>query len=109
MTHTVGTMLVEGIEEEDSLRGSFLLSVPAVLGGNILTIIIDLIQGDFSFAGIPWYAMILALLISGVIGYLTIDLLLWIARKINFGWFCIAVGSLALLITLIMIILAVTT
>ncbi|NHJ06312.1 MAG: undecaprenyl-diphosphate phosphatase [Candidatus Heimdallarchaeota archaeon] len=106
---TIGTLLIEGIEEEDALRGSFLLSVPAVLGGNILTLIVDLIQGDFSFEGIPWYGMILAFIVSCGIGYLTIDLFLRLARKINFGWFCIAVGSLALVITLIVVILSITT
>ncbi len=106
---TVGAMLVEGIEEEDTLRGSFLLSIPAVIGANILTLIIDLIQGDASFADIPWYGMIMAVVISGVTGYITIDLFLRLAKKINFGWFCITFGALALVITLIMIILAVTT
>ncbi|MHA1211690.1 MAG: undecaprenyl-diphosphate phosphatase, partial [Candidatus Heimdallarchaeota archaeon] len=65
---TIGTMLVEGVDEEDSLRGSFLLSVPAVIGANILTIIIDLIQGDMSFEGIPHYARFLAILVSAVVG-----------------------------------------
>lgn len=106
---TVGAMLVEGVEEEDTLRGSFLLSIPAVIGANILTLVIDLIQGEASFAEIPWYGMILAVVISGVTGYFTIDLFLRLARKINFGWFCITFGALALVITLIMIILAVTT
>ena len=106
---TVGALLIEGVEEEDALRGSFLLSVPAVLGGNVLTIVVDAIQGEFSLAGIPWYGMILALVISGVVGYLTIDFFLWVARKINFGWFCIVVGALALIITLIVMILALTT
>ncbi len=106
---TVGALLIEGVEEEDALRASFLLSVPAVIGGNLLTIIVDAIQGEFSLAGIPWYGMILALLISGVVGYLTIDFFLWVARKINFGWFCIGVGALALIITLIIMILALTT
>ncbi|NHK31909.1 MAG: undecaprenyl-diphosphate phosphatase [Asgard group archaeon] len=106
---TVGTMLVEGVEEEDSLRGSFLLSIPAVIGANILTIIVDLIQGDMSFEGIPAYAMFLATLVSAVIGFATIDLFLRLARKINFGWFCITIGALALIITLIIVILALTT
>ncbi|NHJ40077.1 MAG: undecaprenyl-diphosphate phosphatase [Asgard group archaeon] len=106
---TVGTMLIEGVEEEDSLRGSFLLSIPAVIGANILTIIVDLIQGDMSFEGIPVYAMFLATLVSAVIGFATIDLFLRLAKKINFGWFCITIGAIALVITLIVIILALTT
>jgi len=106
---TIGTMLIEGVEEEESLRGSFLLSIPAVIGGNILIIIIDLIQGEYSFAGIPWYGMVLAIIISGVVGFLTIDLFLRLAKKINFGWFCIAIGTLALVVTIIIIILKLTT
>ncbi len=106
---TIGTMLIEGVNEEDSLRGSFLLSIPAIIGGNILIIIIDLVQGEYSFAGIPWYGMILAVIISAVVGFATIELFLRLAKKVNFGWFCITIGALALVITLIIIILALTT
>jgi undecaprenyl-diphosphatase len=106
---TMGTLLIRSVKDDEALRGSFLLSVPAVLGGNILLIVIDLIQGDVSFEGIPWYGMVLAILISGVVGYLTIDLFLWIARKINFGWFCLLLGGLAVIITGMMIILSLTT
>ncbi|MHA1124558.1 MAG: undecaprenyl-diphosphate phosphatase [Candidatus Heimdallarchaeota archaeon] len=107
---TVSTMLVEGIKEEETLRGSFLLSVPAILGINILTIIINLIQGEPIFgADIPWHGILLAIVISGVIGYLTIDFFLWVAKKINFGWFCISFGILAVIITIIIVILNVTT
>ncbi|NHJ31575.1 MAG: undecaprenyl-diphosphate phosphatase [Asgard group archaeon] len=106
---TIGTMLIEGVNEEESLRGSFLLSIPAVIGGNILIIIIDLIQGETSFEGIPWYGMILAIVVSAVVGYATIDLFLRLAKKVNFGWFCIIIGVLALIITIIIVILALTT
>ncbi len=106
---TIGTMLIEGVNEEESLRGSFLLSIPAVIGGNILIIIIDLIQGEYSFAEIPWYGMVLAIIISGVVGFFTIDIFLRLAKRINFGWFCIAIGALALVITIIIITLKLTT
>ncbi|MBK5113282.1 MAG: undecaprenyl-diphosphate phosphatase [Candidatus Heimdallarchaeota archaeon] len=106
---TIGTMLIEGVNEEESLRGSFLLSIPAVIGGNILIIIIDLIQGETSFVGIPWYGMLLGVVISAIVGFVTIDLFLRLAKKVNFGWFCITIGALALVITLIIIILALTT
>ncbi|MEA2070236.1 MAG: undecaprenyl-diphosphate phosphatase [Asgard group archaeon] len=106
---TIGALLVEGVEETEALRLSFLLSIPAIIGANMLIIIIDLIQGEFSFTGIPWYAMLLAVIVSAVVGFLTIDVFLRLARKINFGWFCIAFGSLALIITLLFVILKVTT
>ncbi len=106
---TVSTMLVEGIKEDEALRGSFLLSVPAILGINVITIIIDLIQGEPLFAGFTWYGILLAIIISGVIGYLTIDFFLWVAKKINFGWFCISFGILAVIITIVIVILNVTT
>jgi undecaprenyl pyrophosphate phosphatase UppP len=69
-----------------------------------------LIQHEPVFgAAIPWYGILLAIVISGVIGYLTIDFFLWVAKKINFGWFCIAFGILAVIITIIIVILNVTT
>jgi undecaprenyl-diphosphatase len=106
---TVGTMLMEGVEDEEAIRGSFLLSVPAVLGGNVVLIVIDFIQGEQSLAGISWYGAVLAIFISAIVGYLTIDLFLKLAKKINFGWFCIAIGAIALVITIVIIVLSVTT
>ncbi|MCF2144335.1 MAG: undecaprenyl-diphosphate phosphatase [Candidatus Heimdallarchaeota archaeon] len=106
---TVSAMLLEGIQEEESLRLSFLLSIPAVIGANILTIIIDLAKGEMSFTGIPIYGMFLAIFIAAIVGYLTIDLFLRFAKKVNFGWFCVAMGALALVITIIIITLRATT
>jgi undecaprenyl-diphosphatase len=106
---TIGTMLIEGVNEEESLRGSFLLSIPAVIGGNILIIIIDIIRDETSFEGIPWYGMLLGVVVSAIVGFVTIDLFLRLAKKVNFGWFCITIGALALIITIIVIILALTT
>jgi len=106
---TVGALLIEGIQEEEALRLSFLLSIPAVIGANILTMVIDLIQGEMSFAGIPVYGIFLAILISAIVGYVTIDLFLRLAKRINFGWFCIVLGALAIVITIIVVILQATT
>ena len=53
--------------------------------------------------------MILAVIVSAVVGFVTIDLFLRLAKKVNFGWFCITIGALALIITIIVIILAMTT
>lgn len=75
---TVSALLLRNVDEEQSLRLSFLLSLPIVLGGNIF-----LNLRGFVFES----EMLWGLLASFVFGLLTIHLLLRLARRINFGWF----------------------
>ncbi|MFH1602227.1 MAG: undecaprenyl-diphosphate phosphatase [Candidatus Shapirobacteria bacterium] len=87
---TVATFLFLGYSKVDSLRLSFLLSLPLVLIANIFLNFNYLSQGVY----------LGGLLFSFVFGYLTIDLLLKIAQKINFGKFVIFFGLLTILASL---------
>ena len=81
---TTSALLFRGFSPEKSFRISFLLSIPTMIIGEI---------GFLFLKGIFFspYAL-LSLLISFVVGYLTIDLLLKFARKINFSYFCFVLG-----------------
>jgi undecaprenyl-diphosphatase len=80
---TVSILLLRKFDEAVALRLSFLMSLPIVLGGNI---ILNFRYFTFSIE------MFLGLVFSFVFGLLTIDLLLRLARKINFGYFVLIFG-----------------
>ena len=89
MTITTGCFV--GYERKFAVRFSFLLSIPAVLGANILSL------KDAISVGIDWGQV-------PVVGYLCIRLLKMIADKGKFGFFayyCWAVGLLTLILNLI--------
>ena len=85
---TVSTLLLRKFDEAFALKLSFLMSLPIVLGGNIA---LNLSKLEFSSE------MLLGLIFSFVFGLITIDLLLKIARKINFGYFVLFFGGLVIL------------
>ena len=92
---TVSAVLLEKYDQDNALRLSFLMSVPVA----IASIIVDIIFGEGSvFGTLEPFLIILSTLISFLVGYLTIELLLRIAQKISFGYFCISYGIIAYLI-----------
>jgi undecaprenyl-diphosphatase len=100
---SVSTILLEGYNQENALRLSFLMSVPVALA----SITIDIFFGGAQIITIlnP-ILIIITTLISFIIGYITIELLLQIAQKINFGYFCIIYGVVAFLIIIPFIIIS---
>lgn len=92
---TIATALLLGISSYDAFEFSFLLSIPAVLGANILTF------KDLSNATISIPAIVIGILISALTGLLALLLLkqLVLKRKLHyFGIYCIAISILALII-----------
>jgi undecaprenyl-diphosphatase len=89
---TVSALLLRKFNDNIALELSFLLSLPIVLGGNIV-----LNLDKLSFAHNEW----IGLLASFVFGLLTIDLLLRLARKINFAHFVLFFGVLTILAAVI--------
>ncbi|MHA2038842.1 MAG: undecaprenyl-diphosphate phosphatase, partial [Promethearchaeota archaeon] len=89
---TVSSILLEKYEQNNALRLSFLMSVPVA----IASIIVDIIFANGSIFGtLDLATIIITTLTSFLIGYLTIELLLRLAKKINFGYFCILYGVIA--------------
>ncbi|MEX0785820.1 MAG: undecaprenyl-diphosphate phosphatase [Dehalococcoidia bacterium] len=84
---TVSSLLLRGFEKEVALRLSFLMSLPIVLGGNVVLNLGDADIGAAQVAGIA---------AAFVFGLLTIDLLLRAARRFNFGYFVLAFGVLVI-------------
>ncbi len=83
---TVATLLMRGYDDSVSLRLSFLMSLPVVLAGNIF-----LNFRDFTFS----IELLIGLITSFVFGLLTIDGLIRLAKKINFGYFVLIFALLS--------------
>lgn len=86
---TTGLFLFRKFDSENALRYSYLMSIPVVLGAEIVLQITDIIKVDF--------ASILAIVFSFVFGLLTISTFLKVAKKVNFSSFCIILGLLSIL------------
>ena len=96
MTITAGCFV--GYERRFAVRFSFLLSIPAVLGANILSLS-DATKAGINTAEVPMY--LLGVVTAAVSGYLCIRLLKYVADKGRFGafaYYCWAVGILTLVL-----------
>lgn len=90
-----------GFERKFAVRYSFLMSIPAILGANILSLK-DAFEAGIIWAEVPIYLVGVA--VSAVVGYACIRLLKMIADKGKFGFFayyCWAVGAVTLILTLL--------
>ena len=96
MTITAGCFV--GYERRFAVRFSFLLSIPALLGANILSIG-DAVKAGINGAEVPMY--LVGVVTAAVVGYLCIRLLKYVADKGRFGafaYYCWAVGILTLVL-----------
>jgi len=94
MTITAG--LTRGMERTDAARFAFLLGIPVIAGAGLL----GMVEVFTSEAGIPasvWVGVIVA----GLSGYAAISFLLRVLTHVGlapFGVYCLAFGSLSLII-----------
>jgi len=94
---TMGGLLLMNVEKNDAVKGSFLMSIPAVAGGFILSLTDVLSKGN-SVLIIEWWQLILAIIFTAVIGYFTMELFIFIARKYNFAIICLILGIIAIVL-----------
>ncbi len=88
---TVSALLLRRFDKFYALKLSFLMSLPIVLGGNI---ILNLTELHFSFLSL------VGLIFSFIFGLATIHLLLKMAQRIDFGIFMLIFGVVTILSTL---------
>jgi undecaprenyl-diphosphatase len=89
-----------GFDRKFAVRYSFLMSIPAVLGANILSLK-DAME-TVVWAEVPAY--LVGVVVAALVGYACIRLLKMIADKGKFGafaYYCWAVGILTLGLTLL--------
>ena len=83
------------------MRFSFLMSIPAILGANILSLK-DALEAGIIWGDVPVYLVGVA--VAALSGYACIRLLKMIAAKGKFGafaYYCWAVGALTLVMTVV--------
>ena len=100
MTITAGCFC--SFERKFAVRFSFLMSIPAILGANLLSLLDVVQEGGIVMAELPMY--LVGVVVAAVSGYLCIRLLKMIADKGKFGFFayyCWAVGVLTLVLNVI--------
>lgn len=86
---TVSALLLRGHDGPDAIEHSFVLSIPAAVGAAAVA------YAETGLAGIDPAAALLALLASAVVGYLTVDALTRVARRLAFSRVCLGFGLLA--------------
>ena len=98
---TIAAGLSRGFDRAFAVKFSFLLSIPAILGANILTLA-DVISAGVDWSMLPVYLAGMA--VAAVSGYFAIRLLHKIASQNSFGGFsfyCWGAGCVTLFLALI--------
>ncbi len=93
---TIAAGIFCGFDRKFAVRFSFLMSIPAVLGANVVSLI-DAVKEGFDFSKMPVY--LAGMVVAGVSGYFAIKLIRYIADKGKFGGFatyCVIVGALTI-------------
>ncbi len=98
---TISAGLARGLDRQFAVRFSFLMSIPAVLGANILSLA-DAAKGGIDWSLAPVY--LVGVLVAAVSGYASIRLLKFIAERKSFGgfaYYCWGAGLVTLILSLV--------
>lgn len=93
--------LSRGFDRQFAVRFSFIMSIPAVLGANLLTLV-DALGEGVDWSQLPMY--LLGMVTAAVSGYASIRLLRYIADKGRFGgfaYYCCGAGIVTLILSMI--------
>ena len=99
---TIAAGMLRGYRRDFAVRFSFLMSLPAVLGANLLEFKDVLDAGGIDAAYVPLY--IAGFVVSAVVGYFAIGLVKKLSDEGKFGlfaYYCWAVGGLSLVASLL--------
>jgi undecaprenyl-diphosphatase len=98
---TITAGISTGLERDFAVKFAFLMSIPAVLGANLLGLV-DALRDGINWSYVPAYLVGTA--VAAVSGIAAIRLLHYVARKGRFGgfaYYCWVVGALAIILTMI--------
>jgi undecaprenyl-diphosphatase len=100
---TISTALLRGVEREKAFKYSFLLSIPAILGAFCLSAFKAVKDAGLSDLSLliseDLLFMVVGVVVSMVVGYLSLKILLRLVRGQKFHWFavyCWVAGALVL-------------
>lgn len=98
---TITAGIATGLDRKFAVKFSFLLSIPAVLGANIISLV-DAFKEGVDIANVPSY--LIGMVVAMVAGIASISLLRRIAEKGRFGgfaYYCWVMGVLSMILTMI--------
>lgn len=98
---TITAGMAVGLNREFAVKFSFLLSIPAILGANILSLADAISENSFDLSLLPAY--LIGMVIAGVSGYFALALLKRITQKGKFGnfaYYCWAVGLVSIIVSI---------
>lgn len=87
---TTGVLLLRGHNGPASFRLSFLLSIPAAIGGGLIAAL------DTGLEGVTLAGGAVAVVSAAVVGYLTIDALMRVVNRVSFWGICVGLGAFAI-------------
>ena len=88
---TTSTLLLRNVRQDVALTVSFMISVPAVLGAVVI---------DHSAAALPVEIAVTMVAAAFVAGYLSMEVLIRVAKTLDFSKFCIALGLLTVVLVI---------
>ena len=86
---TVSALLMDRVDADEALRLSFLMSIPVTMA----VVLYELVFWDLTSIGVT--PIIIGVVAAFVLGYLTIEGLMALSRRIDWSVFCVAFGGIA--------------
>jgi len=102
---TITAGMLAGLDRGFAVRFSFLMSIPAILGANIVTLFGSLDTVDWSL--MPKY--VVGVLVAGFVGYFAIHLVKILVKKGSFGkfaYYCWGIGAIAIITSIVQAIMS---
>jgi len=96
---TITAGLCTGFSREFAVRFSFLISIPAIIGANLISIV-GAIKAGVAWGNMPQY--LLGVVVAATVGYVAIRLVKILVDKNKFGkfaYYCWAVGLITILLS----------
>jgi len=89
---TIAALLCVRTDQENALFGSFMMSIPASLG----VVFLEAVTG--TLPPLIFWQILLTLALTFATGYLSMDFLLRLSRRVNFPKFCLLLGIIAIIL-----------
>ena len=99
---TVTVALTRGLERDFAVRFSFLLSIPAVLGSFLLSVV-KAFKSGINWSAVPVY--LIGMVVAAVVGYFAIKLMRYLVNKSGLGkfsYYCWAAGIITLILSVVL-------
>lgn len=95
---TVSSFLLLKVNKEESFKGSFLISVPAVIGAVGLDILLLIFGNDENYASLSTSGILVAILFAFVVGFASMTVILNFVRNYDFSVIIIGFGLILIVI-----------